>query len=76
MRHQVFLPHFHRRGLNEDTRKMVFKDWNLGADGTRVTREFKSFLKEINRFQANYCNASPRSIVLAVIISNSNTRNF
>lgn len=49
---QVYLHITRRRWLNEDTGKVVFRDWNLVADGTRVTQEFASFLKEINRFQA------------------------
>ena len=50
--HQVYLHIVRRRWLNEDTGQVVFRDWNLVADGTRVTQEFASFLKEINRFQA------------------------
>jgi transposase len=50
--HQVYLHITRRRWLNEDTGKIVFRDWNLVADGTRVTQEFASFLKEINRFQS------------------------
>ena len=50
--HQVYLHITRRRWLNEDTGQIVFRDWNLVADGTRVTKEFASFLKEINRFQA------------------------
>lgn len=50
--HQVYLHITQRRWLNEDTGQVVFRDWNLVADGTRVTQEFASFLKEINRFQA------------------------
>jgi hypothetical protein len=50
--HQVYLHISRRRWLNEDTGKVVFRDWNLVADGTRVTQEFASFLKEINRFQS------------------------
>ena len=50
--HQVYLHITRRRWLNEDTGKVVFRDWNLVADGTRVTQEFASFLKEINRFQS------------------------
>ncbi|CAM3169679.1 ISAon1 family transposase N-terminal region protein [Flavobacterium frigoris] len=49
--HQVYLHITRRRWLNEDTGKVVFRNWNLVADGTRVTQEFASFLKEINRFQ-------------------------
>ena len=50
--HQVYLHITRRRWLNEDTGQVVFRDGNLVADGTRVTQEFASFLKEINRFQA------------------------
>ena len=50
--HQVYLHITRRRWLNGDTGQVVFRDWNLVADGTRVTQEFASFLKEINRFQA------------------------
>ena len=49
--HQVYLHITRRRWLNEDTGQVIFRDWNLVADGTRVTQEFASFLKEINRFQ-------------------------
>jgi hypothetical protein len=48
--HQVYLHIIRRRWLNEDTGQVVFRNWNLVADGTRVTQEFASFLKEINRF--------------------------
>ena len=47
--HQVYLHITRRRWLNEDTGQVVFRDWNLVADGTRITQEFASFLKEINR---------------------------
>ena len=50
--HQVYLHITRRRWLNEDTGKIVFRNWNLVADGTHVTQEFASFLKEINRFQS------------------------
>lgn len=50
--HQVYLHITRRRWLNEETGKVVFRDWNLVADGTRVTQEFASFLKEIHRFQS------------------------
>ena len=48
---QVYLHITRRRWLNEDTGKVVFRDCNLVADGTRVTQEFASFLKDINIFQ-------------------------
>jgi hypothetical protein len=50
--HQVYLHITCRRWLNEDTGQVVFRDWNLVADAARVTQEFASFLKEINRFQS------------------------
>jgi hypothetical protein len=49
--HQVYLHITRRRWLQEDTGKIVFRDWTLVAKGTRMTREFAAFLKEINRFQ-------------------------
>lgn len=49
---QVYLHITRRRWLNEDTAKVVFRDWNLVANGTRLTHEFAFFLKEINRYQA------------------------
>jgi hypothetical protein len=51
--HQVYLHITRRRWLKEDTGQVVFRDWNLVADATRITQEFASFLKEINRFQTN-----------------------
>ncbi|MBE0390424.1 transposase [Flavobacterium sp. PL002] len=48
--YKVYLHITCRRWLNEDIGMVVFRDWNLVADGTRVTQEFASFLKEINRF--------------------------
>jgi hypothetical protein len=50
--HQVYLHITRRRWLNEDTGQVVCRDWNLVADRTRVTQEFASFLKEINRIEA------------------------
>jgi hypothetical protein len=43
--HQVNLHVIRRRWLNENTDKIVFRNWNLVADGTRVTQEFEAFLK-------------------------------
>ena len=34
-----------RRWLNQDTDKVVSRDWELVAKGTRMTEEFASFLK-------------------------------
>jgi hypothetical protein len=50
--YKVYLHITRRRWLNEDTGQVIFRDWNLVADGTRVTQEFATFLKEINRFHA------------------------
>ncbi|WP_455583188.1 ISAon1 family transposase N-terminal region protein [Flavobacterium oreochromis] len=48
--HKVYLHITRRRWLNEDTRQVVFRNWDLVANGTRITKEFAAFLKEINRF--------------------------
>ncbi|WP_422111132.1 ISAon1 family transposase N-terminal region protein [Flavobacterium psychrophilum] len=55
--HQVYLHITRRRWLNEDTGQVVFRDWNLVADGTRVTQEFAFFLKKSIDFKPNDCNA-------------------
>ncbi|MGL5262175.1 MAG: ISAon1 family transposase N-terminal region protein, partial [Bacteroides sp.] len=39
-----------RRWLNKSTGQLVQRDWSLVAKGTRLTAEFASFLKEINRY--------------------------
>lgn len=46
----VFLHIKRRRWLDKDSRELVQRDWNLVAKGTRLTAEFVSFLKEINRY--------------------------
>jgi hypothetical protein len=46
---QVFLYVKRRRWLNKQTKEVVSRDWNLLAKGTRMTAEFASFLKGINR---------------------------
>ena len=45
----VYLHITRRRWLNETTGKVVTRDWNLVAKGTRITSEFAAFLKEIYR---------------------------
>jgi hypothetical protein len=47
---KVFLHLTRRRWLNEDTGKVVFRDWNLVAQGTRITKDFAAFLKEFSRY--------------------------
>jgi len=43
----VFLHITRRRWINETTGKVVTRDWNLVAKGTRITSEFATFLKEV-----------------------------
>ena len=43
----VYLHIIRRRWLNEATGKVVTRDWDLVAKGTRITSEFATFLKEI-----------------------------
>lgn len=38
-----------RRWLNESTGMIAIRDWDLVAKGTRMTKQFASFLKAINR---------------------------
>lgn len=37
-----------RRWLNKDTGKIVSRDWDIVAKGTRITQDFATFLKGIN----------------------------
>jgi hypothetical protein len=39
-----------RRWLNLDTGTIVARDWDMVAKGTRLTVEFATFLKELNRY--------------------------
>jgi hypothetical protein len=48
----VFLHIRRRRWLNQTTGGIVFRDWNMVAQGTRMTTEFASFLKVISGYQA------------------------
>lgn len=45
----VYLHIKRRRWTNKTTREIIKRDWQLVAKGTRMTQEFASFLKEINR---------------------------
>ena len=49
---RVFLKIKRRRWIDTDTEKLVYRDWNLIATGTRITEEFATFLKEVNRYPA------------------------
>jgi len=48
----VYLCIKRRRWVNEATGEIVYRNWELVAKGTRMTREFASFLKVILRYQA------------------------
>ena len=38
-----------RRWTNKANGEIIKRDWTLVAKGTRMTQEFATFLKEINR---------------------------
>ncbi len=44
---QVYLHVRRRRWINQDTNKVVFRNWELVAKGTRITQDFAAFLKGI-----------------------------
>ena len=46
----VYLHIKRRRWLNKTTKQIIQRDWNLVAQGTRMTGEFAAFLKEISRY--------------------------
>jgi hypothetical protein len=46
----VYLHIKRRRWLNHTTGRVVFRDWELVAKGTRITKDFAAFLKEISRY--------------------------
>lgn len=48
----VFLHIKRWRWLNQTTSRVVFRDWNMVAQGTRMTTEFASFLKALPGYQA------------------------
>lgn len=48
----VFLHIRRRRWLDHTTGSVVFRDWDMVARGTRMTKEFASFLKGILGYQA------------------------
>lgn len=45
----VYLHIKRRRWTDKTTGKIIKRDWQLVAKGTRMTQEFAAFLKEINR---------------------------
>ena len=48
--YKVFLHVKRRRWLNEDNGGVVFRNWDVIAKGTRITKDFAAFLKEISRY--------------------------
>ena len=51
--HRVYFHIKRRRWLKTDEGdkgKVVSRDWNLVASGTRMTKEFAAFLKEVRRY--------------------------
>ncbi|MCP4653737.1 MAG: transposase [Candidatus Omnitrophica bacterium] len=46
----VYLYITRRRWLNESSGKVVSRNWDLVAKGTRMTNDFATFLKEISRY--------------------------
>ena len=47
----VYLLIKRRRWLDESTGNSVLRDWEMVAKGTRMTKEFATFLKGIARYQ-------------------------
>ena len=45
----VFLHVIRRRWVEENSKKVVTRDWQLVAKGTRITSEFAAFLKDISQ---------------------------
>lgn len=48
----VYLHIKRRRWLDKNTNKIVQRDWDLVAQGTRMTVEFAAFLKVLNHYQS------------------------
>lgn len=47
----VYLHIKRRRWTDKLSHEIIQRDWNIVAQGTRMTHEFADFLKEINRYQ-------------------------
>lgn len=46
----VYLHVKRRRWLDKTTKEVVQRNWNIVAQGTRMTTEFAAFLKEISQY--------------------------
>jgi len=51
--HKVYMHIKRRRWLRTTTGKVVYRDWSIVAEGTRITSEFAAFLKEISRYSSD-----------------------
>jgi hypothetical protein len=49
----VYLHIKRRRWMDKEKEVLVQRDWNLVAQGTRMTSEFAAFLKEISRYESD-----------------------
>jgi hypothetical protein len=49
--HQVFMHIKRRRWLNKSTGTVVYRNWDLVNEGTRITSEFAAFLKQISQYK-------------------------
>jgi hypothetical protein len=50
---EVFLHIKRRRWLNLDSGKVVYRNWELVAKGTRITKDFAAFLKAVSRHEGS-----------------------
>jgi transposase len=48
----VFLHIKRRRWLNLDSGQIVYRNWELVAKGTRITKDFAAFLKAVSRCES------------------------
>ncbi len=49
---EVFLHIKRRRWLNLDSGQVVYRNWELVAKGTRITKDFADFLKAVSRYES------------------------
>lgn len=49
---EVFLHIKRRRWLNLDSGQVVYRNWELVAKGTRITKDFAAFLKAVSRYES------------------------
>ena len=47
---QVYLHVKRRRWIDKSTKEVIQRDWNMVAKGSRMTVEFATFLKVLNRY--------------------------